>query len=251
MLLEHGADVNIADGNGHSMAASSTLYGSRVAAVVDKWLKKKGGTVPPLSESNKCDCCSVEGKSFKKCARCKTAQYCSKNCQSKLPSSVMHASSLIMTTLIESAWKAHKLRCDPFNISSTITVVPFYAPDAWNVPSDAIRRGMAGLPTDEVPKSHWRGNYFPDDLPLEGKQIVIKVQVPMLGDRDVPLKVYSRKRDFVCFLRWEDGPKAYDDLTSVIKTKGVGGVKGYFVADLKNRDELTIKISEILGAQPW
>ena len=73
----------------------------------------------------------------------------------------------------------------------------------------------------------------------------------MLGDRDVPLKVYSRKRDFVGYLRWEDGPKAYEDLTSVIQAKGVGGVKGYFVADLKSRDELTIKISEILGAQPW
>lgn len=81
-LLEHGADVNVKDGNGDSALTSFTACGPRVSALFDKWLKKQAGDKAPLSDPNRCDRCLIEGKGFKKCARCKTAQYCSKECQS-------------------------------------------------------------------------------------------------------------------------------------------------------------------------
>ncbi|KAH6913589.1 ankyrin repeat-containing domain protein [Coprinopsis sp. MPI-PUGE-AT-0042] len=232
-LLEHRADVNIKDGNGHSALTTYTACGSRVSALFDKWIKKQAGENAPLSEPNRCDSCRIEGKGFKKCARCKTAQYCSKECQT-------------------TAWKAHKPLCKPFNNTSTVTVRPFYRPGASTIPSDALIRGaMAGLPTRDVPQSHMRGSHIPRDLTSAGKKMVLKVQVPTSRSSLGDLLVYTKKRDLVCQVRRIDGEGAYDELVRTVRTQGVAGAKGYFVADLRSRDELVIKTSEILSAQPW
>jgi hypothetical protein len=109
---------------------------------------------------------------------------------------------------------------------------------------------MAGLPTRDVPLSHMRGGHVPRDLTSTGKQIVVKVQVPTRPS-DGELLVYTRKRDLMCQVRRIDGQQAYDEVVRIVQKQGVAGLKGYFVADLKSRDELVIKTSEILAAQPW
>jgi hypothetical protein len=88
--------------------------------------------------------------------------------------------------------------------------------------------------------------------------LVIKVQVPFdlsrgtsVGSSRGNLLVYSKKRDFVCAVRRSDGPTAYDQISNVVRTKGVGGAKAYFAAELKNKDELVVKVSEVLAEQPF
>ena len=62
--------------------------------------------------------------------------------------------------------------------------------------------------------------------------------------------VYTKKRDFVARIRKEDAPAAYDKLFQIISTKGPGGAKGYFLAELKSAKELVVK-TEILAEQPF
>lgn len=84
---------------------------------------------------------------------------------------------------------------------------------------------------------------------------MVKIQIPtelkdasgVYGD----MLVYTQKRDFACFLRRQEGPNSWDRLYKIIKEKSLSGLKGYFVADLKSRDEFTVKVSELLASQPW
>jgi hypothetical protein len=108
-----------------------------------------------------------------------------------------------------------------------------------------------------TPDSHYRSAHVPKGLSSESKKLVIKVQVPynMLTNKpqagSETLFIYSKERDFVCRVNREDGPAAYDRITRVIQSKGVGGAKAYFAAELKSKDELVVKISEVLAEQPF
>jgi len=80
--------------------------------------------------------------------------------------------------------------------------------------------------------------------------MIIKVQLPLNWDGGA-LFVYTKKRDFVCSVRKQDSPSAYDRIVKVVKTQGVGGVKAYFAAELRSKDELVVKVSEVLAGQPF
>ena len=92
--------------------------------------------------------------------------------------------------------------------------------------------------------------------------MVIKVQIPYAGPGATPQQqamtertgsclVYTKKRDLVCQLRMEDNPSSYDALISVIKTKGVGGLKAYFSAEMKSKDEILVKTGDVLAEQSF
>jgi hypothetical protein len=87
---------------------------------------------------------------------------------------------------------------------------------------------------------------------------VVKVQVPYAGGAGgasppstAPLLVYTRRRDFVCTVVRGDCPEAYDAISAVVRNKGVGAAKAYFPAELVSRDELVVKIGEVLAEQPF
>jgi hypothetical protein len=84
---------------------------------------------------------------------------------------------------------------------------------------------------------------------------VLKVQVPYTGNRKIDstgeLLLYTKKRDFACTIRRSDEPDEYDRISQVVRTKGVGGVKAYFAAELESKDKLVVKVSEVLAEQPW
>ena len=94
------------------------------------------------------------------------------------------------------------------------------------------------------------------------KQAVIKVQLPFAGHDASPTQqaemeqtrnclVYTKKRDLVCQFRPNDNRNAWMSLIEVIKTKGVGGRKAYFVADMRSKDEIVLKVNEVLAEQPF
>ena len=111
-----------------------------------------------------------------------------------------------------------------------------------------------GYPTSPTPSSHKRAAHTPKS---ESKNLVIKVQVPFDPNSRGPavgngnLFLYTKKRDLVCTVRREDNPAGYDRIAQVVRTKGVGSVKAYFAAELKSKDELIVKVSEVLAEQPF
>jgi hypothetical protein len=67
----------------------------------------------------------------------------------------------------------------------------------------------------------------------------------------VPIWVYNKSRKFVCSIFPNGQPSEYRRLAEAIRSKGYMGLKGYFIAELENRDRLKIKVGEILAVQPW
>ena len=94
------------------------------------------------------------------------------------------------------------------------------------------------------------------------KQAVVKVQLPFAGREASPEQqadiekrgnclVYTKKRDFACQFRQIDNRIAWESLIKVIKAKGIGGLKAYFVADIRSEDEIVLKVSEVLAEQSF
>ena len=94
------------------------------------------------------------------------------------------------------------------------------------------------------------------------KQAIIKVQLPFAGPEASPKQqanaeqtgnclVYTKNRDFVCQFRPIDNRNVYKSLIKVIKTKGVGGLKAYFAADIRSENEIVLKVSEVLAEQSF
>jgi hypothetical protein len=83
------------------------------------------------------------------------------------------------------------------------------------------------------------------------KKKIIKVQVPRTPGSDTHIMVYDAKRELLCYILRGDAPTAYDRLTELVRSKGAFGLKAYLVAELKSKDELVIKIDEVLAEQPF
>lgn len=125
-----------------------------------------------------------------------------------------------------------------------------------------MRNGILGYPVDSS-----KGKTFSSGgktLPKNKypKQAVIKVQLPFAGHDASPKQqadaertgnclVYTKKRDFVCQFRSVDNRDAWNSLIKAIKTKGVGGLKAYFAADIRGEYEIVVKISEVLAEQSF
>ena len=75
------------------------------------------------------------------------------------------------------------------------------------------------------------------------------VRVPTIHDG--PMLIYDKKRELVCMLEATGNEEAYMRTAATIWTKGVSGAKAYFPAELKSKDELVIKVGEVLAEQPF
>jgi hypothetical protein len=83
ILLEDGASIDLAEGNGYTVRSFYSRTGPAVNAVVEKWLVKRSGKEKSALMGKTCDQCGVAQKGLKICAKCKTVQYCSRECQRK------------------------------------------------------------------------------------------------------------------------------------------------------------------------
>ena len=78
----------------------------------------------------------------------------------------------------------------------------------------------------------------------DGRNMVLKIQVPIGGD--CGMLVYNKKGSFKCTLEFDKNPVAYARIKNVISEKGILGLKAYFAAELRSKDELAINIAECL-----
>lgn len=79
-LMEFGADLEIADADGIIPGQFFISCGPEVAAVVSKWLRKRSGE-DALMDGSVCQKCGSSGKGLKLCSKCKSAKYCTADCQ--------------------------------------------------------------------------------------------------------------------------------------------------------------------------
>ena len=155
----------------------------------------------------------------------------------------------------------HKPNCHPFNEETSLKLKPFYVPGASVVSTSSIVRNKMGYPMLSEGKTSSSGGKAPSKSKYP-KQAVIKVQLPFAGHHASPKQqadaeqtgnclVYTKKRDFVCQFRRIDNRNAWNSLIKVIKTKGVGGLKAYFAAEIRSEFEIVVKISEVLAEQSF
>lgn len=257
LLLEFGADLNIAEGDNITPESMGMSCGPQVTAVFQKWKRKRAGQEAPR-EGKKCGYCGGLGSGSAKllqCAKCHTMLYCSKTCQSTYFPLFWLLLAPLLTQPRASHWKTHKAKCKPFDDSSNVVVLkPFFGPGhAYGtiMPTAEVVRQQLGLATDTNSSRHNKSFSWNTDsvhiTPL--RSIIIKVQVPMTGTAE--MLVYTKKRDLICTIRPEDNQKTFARLADVVRTKGVGGLKAYFTAELKSKDELVVKVSEVLAEQPF
>ncbi|KAK0475161.1 hypothetical protein IW261DRAFT_1340829 [Armillaria novae-zelandiae] len=243
LLMEFGADIHIADADGVTPRYFQPVSVPEVTAVVQRWLRNRSGDEKPM-ETKSCEFCKKlggDGIQLRLCSKCQTARYCSKACQ-------------------RSHWRTHKPLCQPFSLGNTVTLIPFYDPqDGILLPVAQLYRDFLSTPTPDTTQSphHLRHAHTPKKTSVDSlKSIVIKVQVQvdLLSRRpmfDGDLLVYTKKRDFVCKIRRADGPEEFDRISQVVRTKGVGGAKAYFSAELRGKNALIVKVSEVLAEQPF
>jgi len=236
VLMEHGADLDVADANGDSPRKMCIIYGPEVTAVVQRWERKRKGEAAPWEEK-RCENCKTKGSGLKQCARCHVVRYCSTECQ-------------------RAHWKTHKPACNPFCAATTVTLKPTYGGplESSTVSKADLTRQMLGIaaPTTNLVRPGLTKNE------AENKSMVIKIQIPIDSFPNSPIQsalgglfIYNKKRDFVCTVTRASNPTGYDAIVQIVRSRGVGGAKAYFAAELKNPNELVVKISEVLAEQPF
>ncbi|KAF7291525.1 hypothetical protein MKEN_01487100 [Mycena kentingensis (nom. inval.)] len=231
-LMEYGASIDVKDADGVSVRDWYVTCGPQVAAVISKWIRTRSGEAAPREEK-RCDWCNKAGVPLKNCGKCRVARYCSPECQKK-------------------AWSKHKKTCTPFGGDNTVALKPFYRNNAVSIPTAEVRRNMAFAAfTDSDLPSPRAGS----SKKGPSQSLTIKVQVPFTGYPIVKssgdLMVYNKTRDFMCSIRRVDAPEAYERISEVVRDKGVGGAKAYFMAELESKDRLVVKVSELLAPQSW
>ncbi|KAK0446554.1 uncharacterized protein EV420DRAFT_894181 [Desarmillaria tabescens] len=244
LLMEFGADIDIADADRVRPREFQLKSGPEVTAAVQRWVRKRSGDEKPM-DAKACEFCKKPGGNgvqLRLCSKCQTARYCSTACQ-------------------RSHWPTHKPLCQPFSVRNTVTLIPYYSDtrNGFVQPLAKFSRDLLSIPTPDTPQSHHRFAHTPKNLSADSpKSIVIKVQVPFDAFSSRPsarskgdLLVYTKKRDFVCTIRRNDAPEEYDRVSQVVRTKGVGGAKAYFAAELRGKTALIVKVSEVLAEQPF
>ncbi|KAF8990931.1 ankyrin repeat-containing domain protein [Cyathus striatus] len=244
-LCMYGADLESPDANGFTPSEVSFAVSPQIHAVIQKWGRWRNGEEAPRSEKA-CAACGKKDIPLKNCAKCQVVRYCSRECQC-------------------SHWKIHKITCKPFIPENTVTMFPRYFkrsiisridPTAdlpeiarYLVTGKAIERSHgATKPFSAMPKGP-----FP-------KSVVVNIRVPFTVLLDVlldkftctdPLVVYTKKRDLVCYIERNDAPAAYDTVWHLVRENGVGGLNAYFSAELRSKNELVVKVAEVLAEQPF
>ena len=140
----------------------------------------------------------------------------------------------------EADWKEHKKSCQPFDKEDNLLVV---------IPSYTFNNSAITSTISTVPSTfgNWSGltpsGMFEANV-RDGRNMVLKIQVPKGGDGD--MLVNNKKGNFKCILEYDKNPAAYARIKKVINEKGILGLKAYFAAELRSKDELAINVAECL-----
>jgi len=240
-LLDAGASLDITDGEGSSPRSMYVTRPAEVSDVVRNWLLKHAGKGAVL-QGGRCGKCGIRSASVKRCARCRSQLYCSPECQSEFirATITLYLAPLTVLQSIKGAdWKEHKRSCQPFDKDENLLVVtPSYTyGDCKYVSTISIVPSSFGNTKGPNPSGGLEANV------RDGRNMVLKIQVPLgVGG----MLVYNKKRSFECLLDYDKNPVAYTRIKKIVNEKGILGMKAYFAAELRSKDELAINVAECL-----
>lgn len=238
-LLDAGANLDVTDGEGSSPRSMYVTRPAEVSDVVRNWLLKHEGKGAVL-QGDRCGKCGNRSSSLKRCARCRSQLYCSPQCQSEfIWATITPSHASMLQSIKEADWKEHKRSCQPFDKDENLLVVtPSYTyGDCTYVSTISIVPSSFGNTRGPNPSGALEANV------RDGRNMVLKIQVP-LGSGG--MLVYNKKRSFECFLDYDKNPVAYRRIKKIVNEKGILGMKAYFAAELRSKDELAINVAECL-----
>ena len=272
MCLKYNGDLDKQDNDGVAVRLMLPFVEPRITAVVEKHRRSQLGSPAPLENKNQCANCG-KGGTLSQCAKCRTVRYCSTDCQSTFLLLCLTRSHSVQG----SDWKrGHKQACSAFdNQGVTIICKPWFRTETGLQAASVSRVQLArarlasvipcppdgeGKRDGNVPVKIKTVTYERPPASVLGKPMVVKIQIPsnphIMPDQNEPpifmMTVYNKTRQFSCGIMRDSQEAEYSKIEAVIREKGaLGGIKGYFTAELETYTRLRIKIGEILAEQPW
>ena len=227
MFLDAGASLDATDGEGSSPRSVYPTCSAEVSGVVRSWVVKHEGKGSVL-QGDRCSKCGTRTVSVKRCARCRSQLYCSPECQSEFirTNTILSHTPHNIQSIEGLDWKEHKKSCQPFDKEDNLLIVtPSYTHGGYSDMSTV----------NEMFKANVRN----------GRNMVLRIwEIPVTGNGG--MIVCNKKRSFECLLEYGKNPVAYARIKKVINEKGIGGMRAYFAAELRSKDELAINIAECL-----
>ena len=204
LLDKHNARIDVADSDGVSPQSMATHPGAEMVSPVAKLIKqrvtKEGRTkTTERGQCSWCDTVETSDTPLSVCSRCKSAQYCSKDCQAK-------------------HWKqgGHKKACKKAAEEIVVLEKPEAHPDfPYTASFSFASRSL-----------HSDGSYRKPDYVALGETFYVKVQCAGLNS---PLLIYDKSRQ--CEFHYGSELRGYTELYKVVKAeKAFGGRKTYLLA---------------------
>jgi len=223
LLDKHRARLDVADWDGYSPQSMAVRPGADLSSSVAKFVKRKvteDGLAKMKTEKGRCSQCgSLETADtpLLVCSRCRSAQYCSKDCQTK-------------------HWKegGHKEACRIASEKRKETVIlekPRKPSEGGEGPITvkSFCSSFTGSITDN-------GEYRNPDYVAPGEPFYIKIQYNIPGR---PLLIYDKSRQ--CQFCYCDGQRGYAELCAKVKEeKAFGGKKTYLQASFDESGNCTV-----------
>lgn len=245
VMMEYGADVDLPEANGYAARQTFVNTGPVITEAERRAETAGWENMRPVRQDGRLSQ-DVQQVS------------CSEVLLYRVPKYADSANTIMrvrLTRSVELEWPAHKQMCKPLDSTTSVIVRPTYRDlGTYSSPSDITRHIIDG-PSSPPPPTHVYKAQAPRVKAGRPKAMVVKVQVPYRGTQPImqrgPLLVYDKKRDFVCTIEASGNEDAYMRIATTVWTKGVQKAKAYFPAVLRSRDELVIKVGEVLAEQPF
>ena len=141
---------------------------------------------------------------------------------------------MILHSIKEVDWKEHKKSCQSFDKEDNLLIVS----PSYGVPMIATIVHTLGGSRGPAPSAMFKANV------RDGRNMVLKIQAPSDGNRS--MFVCNKKQSFECLLEYNRNPVAYERIKKMVNEKGIGGMRAFFAAELRSKDELAINIAECL-----
>ena len=247
VLLDAGADLDVTDSEGSSPRSAYIIRPAGTSNIVKNWLVHHKGRKAAI-QGDRCSKCGTSGGSMKRCSRCRSQLYCSAECQSEFAPGPCYIYRRFILSLKGSDWKTHKQNCQPFDKEENLLIVkPGYTLPKFSgitLPESSVMSTISTVPASlgVARKTNPSGKF--EANVRDGRNMVIKIQLPMGWNGG--MLVYNKKRTFECLLHHETNPDAYRRIKKKISEKGIQGLKAYFAAELRSKDELAINVAECL-----
>lgn len=181
----------------------------------------------------RCSMCNLVVQNLKRCGKCYSRFYCSRECQVEDWREQKHKKGCKGSVI------AKQLNCGEAGYGSGLSTNHHASGSSFD-----LNDYGGGKITPEMFKkkvSHHIGKHF-----------VVKVQVPISGNTK-DMMVSCEDRCYLFLISPEDNPEAYNYLKEFVRSDGISGMKGYFWAQIHDTKQKALRVyhAKMAPAQAW